>query len=93
MPDQPRRRTTRMTLPEAERIVELDREGVLDRSDDDVAKVVFEAHTVVQRSAMWGSSPGHPARRKTVLIVVGAGLFIGTWIVGLLTPLLLGTER
>jgi hypothetical protein len=82
-----------MTLPEAERIVALDHDGKLDRSDAQVSKVVFEAHTVVQRAAMWGGSPGHPTRRRTGYILLACGLFLAVWIAGLLIPLLLGFDR
>lgn len=82
-----------MTLPEAERIVALDHDGKLDRDDPSVSKVVFEAHTVVQRAAMWGGEPGDPARRRLGWIIVGCGLFIAVWIAGLLIPLLLGLDK
>jgi hypothetical protein len=82
-----------MTLAEAEKIVALDREGRLDRSDSDVAKVIFEAHTVVQRSTIWGSEPGNPGRRRTKWIFVACGIFLAVWIAGLIIPLLLGLDR
>lgn len=90
MPHRPRRSAVRMTLPEAERIVALDRDGKLDRDDASVSKVVYEAHTVVQRAAMWGGEPGTPSRRRTAIIVVACGIFLAVWIAGLLIPLLLG---
>ncbi|MCU1526914.1 MAG: hypothetical protein JWP75_677 [Frondihabitans sp.] len=93
MSNRPRRSVVRMTLAEAEQIVALDREGKLDRGDADVDKVVFEAHTVVQRSAMWGSEPGHPGRRRTAWIFFACGVFVAIWIAGLLIPLLLGLDR
>lgn len=82
-----------MTLPEAERIVALDNEGKLDRDDKAVAKVVFEAHTVVQRAAIWGSEPGHPGRRRTAWIFFACAIFVAVWIAGLIIPLLLGLDR
>ncbi|AMM21942.1 hypothetical protein AX769_19585 [Frondihabitans sp. PAMC 28766] len=82
-----------MTLPEAEKIVALDLDGKLDRSDSDVAKVVFEAHTVVQRSSLWGAAPGTPARRQGRVVFIGGAIFIAVWIAGLIIPLLLGYDR
>ncbi len=82
-----------MTLPEAERIVALDLDGKLDRKDPDVAKVVYEAHTVVQRASIWGAAPGTPSRRRSVLIFFGAAIFIAVWIAGLLIPLLLHLDK
>ncbi|RKR72992.1 hypothetical protein C8E83_0074 [Frondihabitans australicus] len=82
-----------MTLPEAEKIVALDLDGKLDRSDRDVAKIVFEAHTIVQRASLWGAGPGTPSRRRGMLIFFGAAIFIAVWIAGLLIPLLLGLEQ
>ena len=82
-----------MTLAEAERIVALDQEGRLDRDDPSVAKVVFEAHTVVQRAAMWGGEAGQTSRRRTGWIILGCGIVIAVWIAGLLIPLLLGLGR
>lgn len=92
-PRRPRRSVTRMTLDEAEKIVALDNDGALDRSDRDVAKIVFEAHTVVQRSAIWGAAPGSDSRRRGRWIFLGAAVFIAVWIAGLLIPLLLGLDR
>jgi hypothetical protein len=82
-----------MTLPEAERIVALDHEGKLDRDDPSVSKIVFEAHTVVQRAAMWGGEPGNPGRRRMWWIIVACGIFVAVWIAGLLIPLILGFDR
>lgn len=82
-----------MTLDEAQKIVALDLDGKLDRSDSSVSKIVFEAHTIVQRSAMWGGAPGSPTRRHGRLIFFGGAIFIAVWIAGLLIPLLLGLDR
>lgn len=93
MPHRPRRSVVRMTLPEAERIVALDGEGRLDRTDSQVAKVVREAHTVVQRSALWGVGPGHPSRRRGVIAITVSAVFVVVWVAGLLIPLLLGLDH
>jgi hypothetical protein len=82
-----------MTLPEAERIVALDNDGKLDRGDPEVDKIVFEAHTVVQRSSLWGSGPGHPSRRRTRFVFIASALFLATWIAGLLVPLLINSGQ
>lgn len=81
-----------MTLPEAERIVALDHDGALDRSDASVERIVHEAHVVVQRSSMWGSAPGNPARRRAVIVFVLSGGLLAVWIMGLLAPLILTGE-
>ncbi|MGA1810911.1 MULTISPECIES: hypothetical protein [unclassified Frondihabitans] len=92
MPGHPRRSVTRMTLPEAERIVALAHDGALDRSDESVERIVREAHVVVQRSSMWGSAPGNPARKRTVVVFLLSGALLGVWIVGLLAPLIMAGE-
>ncbi|ROQ39472.1 hypothetical protein EDF46_1104 [Frondihabitans sp. PhB188] len=91
MPSRPRRSVTRMTLDEAERIVALDRDGTLDRSEPAVDKVVYEAHRVMQRAAIWGSGPGHPSRRRFAFLFVGVAVFFAAWIAGLLVPLVVGS--
>ncbi|GAA4677990.1 hypothetical protein [Frondihabitans cladoniiphilus] len=90
MPTRPRRSTVRMTLDEAERIVALDEQNTYDRTDSEVAKIVSEARTVVQRSALWGSGPGQPGRRRSVYLFVASAVFLGVWVLGLLAPLIAG---
>jgi hypothetical protein len=88
-----RRRQVRMTLAEAEAIVEQDSRGQLDTSDPHIAATLGEAHRRIQRDLMWGGEPGEASRRRTWGVVAVIGLFAIVTAAALLIPVMLSFRR
>lgn len=85
MADRSRRRATRMTMEEAETVLDRADAGQLDTDDPRIARIVGQAHQRVSRARIWG---GDHTRGRAVRYLVAAIVFLSISIAALVAPLL-----
>lgn len=82
---------TKMTLAEAERILDQAEAGRIPVDDPDVRLVLDDANRRVSRDLVWGPQ-GDPARRRTVQVLIATLLLAISGATGLVVPLLIAAS-